>query len=208
MISCFNIVLVCSESRISFCVLVLIQHQRHFACDLATTYVKQYFCNAPVFGILAEGVVSVLKLPYQSQGCCYSPRSACSCKVSTQHESLSTGILSAWFVATCIVISIAHNVWSVSAALVSSLQCLPVLHLISSVTELPWDQPTVDCPEYLAWKDGKSMGVTPWTKLDNMILSLVRKILVPLPSGRYTIQRIKNHRWFQKRLQKSLSKGI
>jgi serine/threonine-protein kinase Chk1 len=74
------------------------------------------------------------------------------------------------------------------------------------VSELPWDQANVDSPEYLAWKDGKSMGATPWSKLDNMILSLVRKILFCHPSGRFTIERIKNHRWFQKSLQKSLSK--
>ncbi|XP_034256073.1 serine/threonine-protein kinase grp [Thrips palmi] len=85
------------------------------------------------------------------------------------------------------------DIWSCGVILVAML-----------AGELPWDKPTVDCPEYLAWKDGKSMGVTPWSKLDNMILSLVRKILIPLPSGRYSIQKIKNHRWFQKKLQKNL----
>ncbi|KAJ1519307.1 hypothetical protein ONE63_004606 [Megalurothrips usitatus] len=85
------------------------------------------------------------------------------------------------------------DIWSCGVILVAML-----------AGELPWDQPTVDCQEYLAWKDGKSMGVTPWSKLENMVLSLVRKILVPLPSGRFNMEKIKNHRWFQKQLQKSL----
>ncbi|KMQ93264.1 serine threonine-protein kinase grp-like protein [Lasius niger] len=62
--------------------------------------------------------------------------------------------------------------------------------------ELPWDQPLAECPEYVAWKERKYMSLTPWKKLDNSSLSLIRKILVDSPSARYKISDIKQHRWF------------
>lgn len=68
--------------------------------------------------------------------------------------------------------------------------------------ELPWDQSLAECPEYIAWRNGKYMSLTPWKKLDNSSLSLIKKILVHSPSARYTIQDIKNHRWFLRKFQK------
>ncbi|XP_018050813.1 PREDICTED: serine/threonine-protein kinase grp isoform X2 [Atta colombica] len=62
--------------------------------------------------------------------------------------------------------------------------------------ELPWDQPLAECPEYIAWKNGKYMSLTPWKKLDNSSLSLIRKILMDSSSARYKISDIKQHRWF------------
>ncbi|KAL0115596.1 hypothetical protein PUN28_010839 [Cardiocondyla obscurior] len=62
--------------------------------------------------------------------------------------------------------------------------------------ELPWDHPQAECPEYVAWKSGKYMSFTPWKKLDNSSLSLIRKILTDSPSARYTMSNIKQHRWF------------
>lgn len=46
------------------------------------------------------------------------------------------------------------------------------------------------------------MSLTPWKKLDNVSLALIRKILVHLPSTRYTIKDIKLHRWFLKKFNK------
>ncbi|KAG7200518.1 hypothetical protein KM043_001082 [Ampulex compressa] len=68
--------------------------------------------------------------------------------------------------------------------------------------ELPWDQSLAECPEYVAWRDGKYMSLTPWKKLDNVSLSLIKNILMHTPSSRYTIQDIKQHRWFIKKFQK------
>lgn len=68
--------------------------------------------------------------------------------------------------------------------------------------ELPWDQSLAECPEYAAWKDGKYMSLTPWKKLDNSSLSLIRNILMHTPSTRYTILDIKRHRWFVKMFQR------
>lgn len=79
------------------------------------------------------------------------------------------------------------DVWSCGIVLVAML-----------AGELPWDHPTVDCKEYMAWKDGKAVHRTPWSKLDHLALSLIRKILVPLPSGRSSIKQIKAHRWCNK----------
>ncbi|XP_039285186.1 serine/threonine-protein kinase grp [Nilaparvata lugens] len=69
--------------------------------------------------------------------------------------------------------------------------------------ELPWDKPSLKSKDFIAWKDGHYVSKTPWSKLNNVALSLIRRILVPLPSSRYTIAKIKNHRWYCKRLQKS-----
>lgn len=46
------------------------------------------------------------------------------------------------------------------------------------------------------------MSLTPWKKLDNVSLSLIKNILMHTPSSRYTIQDIKQHRWFIKKFQK------
>ncbi|CAB3362593.1 Hypothetical predicted protein [Cloeon dipterum] len=80
------------------------------------------------------------------------------------------------------------DVWSCGIVLVAML-----------TGELPWDMPNIECPEYVAWKNGNN-SLSPWTKIDNMALSLLRKILAPLPSNRITIEKIKEHRWMQKTL--------
>ncbi|XP_063235978.1 serine/threonine-protein kinase grp isoform X2 [Bacillus rossius redtenbacheri] len=80
------------------------------------------------------------------------------------------------------------DVWSCGVILVAML-----------AGELPWDQPTTDCPEYAAWKENRYLHITPWSKLEPVVLSLVRKILVPYPSSRYSILRIKAHGWCRKR---------
>ncbi|XP_033340115.1 serine/threonine-protein kinase grp [Megalopta genalis] len=67
--------------------------------------------------------------------------------------------------------------------------------------ELPWAQSSADCQEYMAWKEGKYMSLTPWRKLDTSSLSLIRNVLMHLPSSRYTIRDIKQHRWFVKIIQ-------
>lgn len=66
--------------------------------------------------------------------------------------------------------------------------------------ELPWDKPAASCPEYKGWKDCK-ITVSPWSKLDNVVLSLIRKVLMPNPTKRYTIEQIKNHQWMRKHLK-------
>ncbi|XP_017886300.1 serine/threonine-protein kinase grp isoform X1 [Ceratina calcarata] len=65
--------------------------------------------------------------------------------------------------------------------------------------ELPWDQSVADCEEYMAWRDGKYMSLTPWKKLDNISLSLIKNVLMHSPSNRYTVKDIKQHRWFTKK---------
>lgn len=66
--------------------------------------------------------------------------------------------------------------------------------------ELPWDKPTSDQREYNNWKDGK-YGMDVWKKIDNLPLSLLRKILLPLPSRRYKLDQILNHIWVKKKFK-------
>ena len=56
--------------------------------------------------------------------------------------------------------------------------------------------------EYCNWKDGK-YSADPWRKIDNLPLSLLRKILMPLPSRRYKLDQILNHIWVKKKLKDS-----
>lgn len=63
--------------------------------------------------------------------------------------------------------------------------------------ELPWDSATISCKEYLLWKENQATTITPWTKMDTLSLNFLRKILVPNPEKRLTIEKIKQHKWCQ-----------
>jgi len=86
------------------------------------------------------------------------------------------------------------DIWSCGVILVALL-----------AGELPWDEPTFTCPEYTAWKDKdcKLFTTTPWTKIDNLALSLLRKVLSTVQRHRATILQIKNHQWFTKNFLKN-----
>ena len=66
--------------------------------------------------------------------------------------------------------------------------------------ELPWDKPTSDEVPYNSWKDANYQR-PPWSKVDNVPLSLLRKVLMPVPSKRYTLTQIKNHVWLKKKFK-------
>jgi len=85
------------------------------------------------------------------------------------------------------------DIWSCGVILVALL-----------AGELPWDEPTFSCLEYTAWKDKdcKLFTTTPWTKIDNLALSLLRKVLSTVQRHRATIAQIKSHQWFTKNFQK------
>ncbi|XP_014211812.1 serine/threonine-protein kinase grp [Copidosoma floridanum] len=70
--------------------------------------------------------------------------------------------------------------------------------------ELPWDQACMSCLEYVAWKDYKYEQLTPWKKLDEQSLSLIRKILNHIPSSRYTLFDIKGHIWYNIRFSEDV----
>jgi len=72
--------------------------------------------------------------------------------------------------------------------------------------ELPWDEPSYGCQEYLNWKDCK-ITLSPWCKIDTLALSLLRKILVENPSKRATAEVIKNHQWYNKNFQRGLKRS-
>lgn len=77
------------------------------------------------------------------------------------------------------------DIWSCGVILVTML-----------AGELPWDQPSTNCPEYVKWKDNdKWTTMTPWSKLDTLVISLLRKVLAPNPSSRPTLDKIMDHKW-------------
>ena len=73
-----------------------------------------------------------------------------------------------------------------------------------SIAELPWNQATVDMSDYAKWKEGDIETSNHWHRLkDNLLLSLIRKMLVHSPSRRYTLMQIKNHLWYKKKFKDS-----
>ncbi|KAJ8315939.1 hypothetical protein KUTeg_005953 [Tegillarca granosa] len=82
------------------------------------------------------------------------------------------------------------DIWSCAIILVALL-----------AGELPWDEPTYGCQEYCDWKDCK-ITLSPWNKIDNLALSLLRKLLVENPAKRYTIKQLMNHQWYNKNFNK------
>ncbi|XP_045109196.1 serine/threonine-protein kinase grp-like isoform X1 [Portunus trituberculatus] len=86
------------------------------------------------------------------------------------------------------------DIWSCGIVLVALL-----------AGELPWDEPTFSCTEYTAWKDKdcRLFTTTPWTKIDNLALSLLRKVLNTVPKHRATINQIKSHQWVTKNFNKN-----
>ncbi|KAE9533517.1 hypothetical protein AGLY_009155 [Aphis glycines] len=79
------------------------------------------------------------------------------------------------------------DIWSCGIILVSML-----------AGELPWDMPSDNDNDYKLWKTTDYANHSPWSKLDTLALSLVRKILTPTPSKRYDISQIQSHHWFKK----------
>ena len=70
--------------------------------------------------------------------------------------------------------------------------------------ELPWNQATVDMSDYSKWKEGDIEQSPHWQRLkDNLLLSLVKKILTHSPSKRYNLLQIKNHLWVKKKFKDS-----
>jgi serine/threonine-protein kinase Chk1 len=68
--------------------------------------------------------------------------------------------------------------------------------LIAMLTgELPWGDTT--CEEFINYTNDTYITVTPWSKLGNATLSLIRKILVIEPSKRLKIDQILNHPWMK-----------
>uniref|UniRef100_A0A673KVG3 non-specific serine/threonine protein kinase n=1 Tax=Sinocyclocheilus rhinocerous TaxID=307959 RepID=A0A673KVG3_9TELE len=71
--------------------------------------------------------------------------------------------------------------------------------------ELPWDQPSENCQEYLDWLE-KKIYLTPWKKIDAVPLSLLSKILLHNPEDRFTIPEIKKHRWFSRSFKSAVKR--
>ncbi|XP_055940034.1 serine/threonine-protein kinase Chk1-like [Argiope bruennichi] len=74
-----------------------------------------------------------------------------------------------------------------------------ILLVVMLAGELPWNEATSDCKEFILWKES-SYSITPWTKIDNLALALLTKILCYSPSKRYTLKEIENHLWCKKLL--------
>jgi len=77
--------------------------------------------------------------------------------------------------------------------------------LVAMVTgELPWNQATLDISDYSKWKENDIETSGHWQRIqDNLLLSLIKKMLNHGPSKRYNLNQIKNHLWFKKKFKDS-----
>ena len=82
------------------------------------------------------------------------------------------------------------DIWSAGIVLVTML-----------AGELPWEKPCLECREFAAWARGEFIH-SPWTRLGNRLLSLVRSILAMDPSQRKSIADIRKHSWMLKRFKR------
>lgn len=78
------------------------------------------------------------------------------------------------------------DIWSCGIVLVALLS-----------GELPWDAPTNECSEYREWSN-QNYFFSPWSKISNEPLALLKKILRHSPSKRYSIELVKKHVWCKK----------
>ncbi|XP_060661180.1 serine/threonine-protein kinase grp [Drosophila nasuta] len=77
------------------------------------------------------------------------------------------------------------DIWSCGVILVTML-----------AGELPWDQPSATCTEFINWKENDHWQTqTPWSKLDTLAISLLRKVLASSPGSRLTLEKILDHKW-------------
>lgn len=79
------------------------------------------------------------------------------------------------------------DIWSMAIVLVAML-----------CGELPWDKPSADNRDFRLWLENNFYQQTPWCKLDNSALALIKKMLCPDPSLRFTIRQIKASAWYQR----------
>jgi len=64
--------------------------------------------------------------------------------------------------------------------------------------ELPWDKPSRDNAEFQQWSC-QNFLISPWNKISNEPLALLKKILRINPAKRYNMEQIKKHIWFKKK---------
>lgn len=81
------------------------------------------------------------------------------------------------------------DIWSCGIVLVAML-----------AGELPWDKPVFECNDFVAWIKNNSYARSPWCKIENSALSLMRNILTYDPLTRFTIRQIKTSAWFTRKI--------
>lgn len=75
--------------------------------------------------------------------------------------------------------------------------------------ELPWDKPVMENRDFFNWVENDCYQRTPWCKLDNSVLALLRKMLAINPAERFTIKQIKASAWYTRKsvYEKSFSQN-
>ena len=76
------------------------------------------------------------------------------------------------------------DVWSCGIVLVAML-----------AGELPWDKPSLECDDFVAWIKN-NYHRSPWCKIENSALSLIKNVLNYEPAQRFTIRQVKSSNWY------------
>ncbi|KAF8319425.1 CAMK/CAMKL/CHK1 protein kinase [Clavulina sp. PMI_390] len=66
------------------------------------------------------------------------------------------------------------------------------------VGNTPWDEPSTNSPEYMAFLSGNILHVAPWDRIRGHALELLLDCLTVDPAQRITLAEITQHPWFQR----------
>ncbi|GHJ84622.1 hypothetical protein NliqN6_1024 [Naganishia liquefaciens] len=83
------------------------------------------------------------------------------------------------------------------------------------VGNTPWDEPTLNSPEFEAYLSGELLKYEPWTKISREPLQMLLGLLDVNPKSRWTLQQVAGHPWLltpsqvsRTRLGQELTQGL
>ncbi|SMN19261.1 similar to Saccharomyces cerevisiae YBR274W CHK1 Serine/threonine kinase and DNA damage checkpoint effector, mediates cell cycle arrest via phosphorylation of Pds1p [Maudiozyma saulgeensis] len=92
---------------------------------------------------------------------------------------------------------------------VTDVWSIGILVFVLLTGEIPWEIPTKEDNNFINFiKNKGNLNLGPWSKIEFNHLNLLRKLLQPLPEQRVTINQLKLHPWYNKKINFANSSGL